>query len=80
MAKVLNGLAAISDPQTAVRALKSNPDSKLIAQLRKAVGTMPDGKEKTQKEVADLLGISQSCISVPFKATASHVRQRKKRM
>ena len=46
MSKVLNGLAAISDPQTAVRALKSNPDSKLIAQLRKAVGTMPDGKEK----------------------------------
>ena len=63
MSKVLNGLAAISDLQTAVRALKSNPDSKLIAQLRKAVGTMPDGKEKTQKEVADLLGISQSYIS-----------------
>ena len=48
MSKVLNGLAAISDLQTAVRALKSNPDSKLIAQLRKAVGTMPDGKEKQE--------------------------------
>ena len=25
---------------------------------------MPDGREKTQKEVADLLGISQSYISL----------------
>lgn len=48
MAKVLKGLSAISDPQTAVRALKSNPDSKLITQLRKAVGTMPEGKEKQE--------------------------------
>ena len=48
MAKVLNGLSAISDPQTAVRALKSNPAPKLITQLRKAVGAMPDGKEKQE--------------------------------
>ena len=33
-----------------------------IVQMRFGLGT-PDGEEKTQKEVADLLGISQSYIS-----------------
>ena len=33
-----------------------------IIQMRFGIGT-PDGEEKTQKEVADLLGISQSYIS-----------------
>ena len=33
-----------------------------IVKLRFGIN-MPDGKEKTQKEVADLLGISQSYIS-----------------
>lgn len=33
-----------------------------IVQMRFGIG-MPDGEEKTQKEVADLLGISQSYIS-----------------
>ena len=33
-----------------------------IIRLRFGIN-MPDGKEKTQKEVADLLGISQSYIS-----------------
>lgn len=35
---------------------------KVIVQMRFGLGT-PDGEEKTQKEVADLLGISQSYIS-----------------
>ena len=33
-----------------------------IIQMRFGIGTV-DGEEKTQKEVADLLGISQSYIS-----------------
>ena len=33
-----------------------------IVQMRFGIGT-PDGEEKTQKEVADILGISQSYIS-----------------
>ena len=33
-----------------------------IVQMRFGLG-MPDGEEKTQKEVADILGISQSYIS-----------------
>lgn len=35
---------------------------RMIVQMRFGLGT-PDGEEKTQKEVADLLGISQSYIS-----------------
>ena len=35
---------------------------RIIVQMRFGLGT-PDGEEKTQKEVADLLGISQSYIS-----------------
>ena len=35
---------------------------KMIVQMRFGIGTV-DGEEKTQKEVADLLGISQSYIS-----------------
>ena len=35
---------------------------RVIVQMRFGLGT-PDGEEKTQKEVADLLGISQSYIS-----------------
>ena len=38
------------------------PREKLIVQLRFGLGH-PDGEEKTQKEVADILGISQSYIS-----------------
>ena len=34
----------------------------MIVQMRFGIGTA-DGEEKTQKEVADLLGISQSYIS-----------------
>ena len=34
----------------------------MIVQMRLGIGT-PDGEEKTQKEVADILGISQSYIS-----------------
>ncbi len=34
----------------------------MIVQMRFGIGT-PDGEEKTQKEVADILGISQSYIS-----------------
>lgn len=35
---------------------------RMIVEMRFGIGT-PDGEEKTQKEVADLLGISQSYIS-----------------
>ena len=35
---------------------------RVIVQMRFGLGT-PDGEERTQKEVADLLGISQSYIS-----------------
>jgi RNA polymerase sporulation-specific sigma factor len=35
---------------------------RIIIQMRYGLGT-PDGEEKTQKEVADMLGISQSYIS-----------------
>ena len=46
-----------------VRALnKLNSREKLIVRMRFGLDD-PDGKEKTQKEVADLLGISQSYIS-----------------
>ena len=34
----------------------------MIIKMRFGIG-MPDGEEKTQKEVADILGISQSYIS-----------------
>jgi len=46
-----------------IRALnKLNSREKLIVSMRFGLDN-PDGKEKTQKEVADLLGISQSYIS-----------------
>ena len=46
-----------------IRALnKLNSIEKLIVSMRFGLDN-PDGKEKTQKEVADLLGISQSYIS-----------------
>ena len=46
-----------------IRALnKLNSREKLIVSMRFGLDK-PDGKEKTQKEVADLLGISQSYIS-----------------
>lgn len=46
-----------------IRALnKLNSREKLIVRMRFGLDD-PDGKEKTQKEVADLLGISQSYIS-----------------
>ena len=47
----------ITCSQSAVRQEKS-----MIVQLRFGLGH-PDGEEKTQKEVADILGISQSYIS-----------------
>ena len=46
-----------------VRAINSlSSRQRLIVQMRYGLST-PDGEEKTQKEVADLLGISQSYIS-----------------
>ena len=46
-----------------IRALnKLNSREKLIVRMRFGLDN-PDGREKTQKEVADLLGISQSYIS-----------------
>ena len=39
-----------------------NSREKLIVRMRYGLGS-PDGREKTQKEVADMLGISQSYIS-----------------
>ena len=46
-----------------IRALnKLNSREKLIVSMRFGLDN-PDGKEKTQKEVADLIGISQSYIS-----------------
>ena len=41
---------------------KLNSREKLIVSMRFGLDH-PEGKEKTQKEVADLLGISQSYIS-----------------
>lgn len=48
MVKVIQGLSALSDDRTAIKALKSNPSKKVLNQLRKAVLTMPEGKEKQE--------------------------------
>jgi RNA polymerase sporulation-specific sigma factor len=45
---------------------------KKIVELRYGLG---DGKEKTQKEVADLLGISQAQVSRLEKAALKHMRR-----
>ena len=51
------------DLQLLRQALRELPDrEREIVQMRFGIGTA-DGEEKTQKEVADLLGISQSYIS-----------------
>ena len=47
---------------------------RVIVQMRFGLGT-PDGEEKTQKEVADLLGISQSYISRLEKKIISKMRK-----
>ena len=52
-----------SDKKQLYKALeKLNDREKIIVKLRFGINTS-DGKERTQKEVADLLGISQSYIS-----------------
>jgi len=52
---------------------KLNPREKSIVQMR--FGLLGDGEEKTQKEVADLLGISQSYISRLEKKIISRLRK-----
>ena len=47
---------------------------RVIVQMRFGLGT-PDGEEKTQKEVADLLGISQSYISRLEKRIIKSIRR-----
>ena len=53
-----------TEEDTIYRDMETEAEHKLrvIVQMRFGLGT-PDGEEKTQKEVADLLGISQSYIS-----------------
>ena len=48
MIKTIQGLSALSDTRTAVQALRSNPSKRLLNQLRNAVQTMPEGKEKQE--------------------------------
>ena len=52
---------------------------KMIVEMRFGLGT-PDGEEKTQKEVADLLGISQSYISRLEKKIIERLKREMARM
>lgn len=47
----------------------------MIIKMRFGIG-MPDGEEKTQKEVADILGISQSYISRLEKKIMQRLKKR----
>lgn len=60
---IYRNLEEEADKKQLYRALEKLKDrEKVIIRLRFGLGTR-DGKERTQKEVADLLGISQSYIS-----------------
>lgn len=60
---IYRNLEEEADKKLLYRALEKLKDrEKVIIRLRFGLGTR-DGKERTQKEVADLLGISQSYIS-----------------
>ncbi|MCQ2464374.1 MAG: minor capsid protein [Oscillospiraceae bacterium] len=48
MIKTIQGLSALSDNQTAIRALKNDPDAKAVKRLQKALATLPDGPEKQE--------------------------------
>jgi RNA polymerase sporulation-specific sigma factor len=52
-----------------------SPREKTIIELRFGLAPGSDGKEKTQKEVADLLGISQSYISRLEKKTMERLKE-----
>ena len=56
-----------------------SPREKTIIQLRFGINTS-DGSEKTQKEVADILGISQSYISRLEKKIIGRLRKDMVRM
>jgi len=57
---------------------KLNPRERQIIELR--FGLLTDGEEKTQKEVADMLGISQSYISRLEKKIISRLKKEINRM
>lgn len=60
---IYRSIEAEADKKQLYKALEKLEDrEKIIVQLRFGIGTN-DGRERTQKEVADLLGISQSYIS-----------------
>ena len=60
---IYRSIEAEADKKQLYKALEKLGDrEKIIVQLRFGIGTN-DGRERTQKEVADLLGISQSYIS-----------------
>ena len=52
-----------------------SPREKTIIELRFGLAPGSDGREKTQKEVADLLGISQSYISRLEKKTMARLKE-----
>ena len=57
-----------------------SPREKTIIELRFGLAPGSDGREKTQKEVADLLGISQSYISRLEKKTMARLKELLKRV
>lgn len=48
MVRTIQGLSALSDSKTAIKALIQDPDAKVLKSLRKAVSTLPEGKEKQE--------------------------------
>ena len=48
MIKTIQGLSALSDSRTAIKALIQDPDAKVLKSLRKAVSVLPEGKEKQE--------------------------------
>ena len=48
MIKTIQGLSALSDSRTAIKALIQDPDAKALKSLRRAVSALPEGKEKQE--------------------------------
>lgn len=64
------------EKRTVRRAIRKLPErEKRIIELRFGLAEGSDGKEKTQKEVADELGISQSYISRLEKRIITHLKE-----
>ncbi|MBO6032533.1 MAG: minor capsid protein [Prevotella sp.] len=48
MIKTIQGLSALSDSRTAIKALIQDPDAKALKSLRRAVSALPEGQEKQE--------------------------------